>query len=349
MVATLFLKEPEQLLGFKARITARMGAKEMSEQIETSDIFIGIDVSKATLDVTARPIGQQWQFTNDDQGRQDALKALQPLQPRLIVMEATGNLEKPLAVELTAAGLHVSIVNPRQVRDFAKAIGRLAKTDRIDSDVIALFGEKIQPEARPLKDELQRALSAKLSRRKQLVEMRTAEKNRLCGMVDQNVKQDLQEHITWLDKRITETDKDLDALICQSPVWQAKEDLLRGFKGIGTVAARTLTAELPELGTLNRKEIAALVGLAPFNRDSGTMRGRRSIFGGRGGVRSMLYMVALTAIRYNPSIKAMYERLVQAGKLKKVAITACMRKILIILNAMVRDNAPWEVRPVNAT
>lgn len=314
----------------------------MPEQTENHEIFIGIDVSKGTLDVKVHPTGQQWQFSNDDKGRREALNALLPLKPTLIVMEATGGLEMPIAVELSTAGLGVAIVNPRQVRDFAKALGRLAKTDRIDSEVLALFGEKLRPEVRPLKDEQQRALSALLSRRRQLVEMRTAEKNRLGSMTDQAVKTDLQEHVKWLDARLKETDKGLDKLIRQSSVWKAKEDLLCGFKGVGPVVARTLTAELPELGALNRKEIAALAGLAPFNRDSGTLRGRRSIFGGRGAVRSALYMGAMSAIRYNPAIKAMYERLIKAGKLKKVAITACMRKILTILNAMVRNGTTWQ-------
>lgn len=314
----------------------------MSEQSDPQEVFIGIDVSKATLDIYARPGGQRWQVNNDANGRKELVAAVQALQPTLIVLEATGGLELPVATELSAAGVAVAIVNPRQVRDFAKALGRLAKTDGIDSEVLALFGDKLRPEARPLKNEQQRALSALLSRRRQLVEMCSAEKNRLSTATDPSVCKDLKAHIRWLEKRLNDVDSDLDQMIRRSPVWKAKEDLLRGFKGVGPTVARTLTAELPELGTLNRKQIAALAGLAPFNRDSGTLRGHRCIFGGRAAVRSALYMGALSAIRYNPVIRALYERLIQAGKPPKVALTACMRKMLTILNAMVREGSPWQ-------
>ena len=314
----------------------------MAEQSNPHEVFIGIDVSKATLDIYARPGGQRWQVNNAAHGRQEWVAAVQALQPTLIVLEATGGLELPVATELSAAGVAVAIVNPRQVRDFAKALGRLAKTDGIDSEVLALFGDKLRPEARPLKDEQQRALSALLSRRRQLVEMCSAEKNRLSTATDSSVCKDLKVHIRWLEKRLNDVDNDLDRMIRRSPVWKAKEDLLRGFKGVGPTVARTLTAELPELGTLNRKQIAALAGLAPFSRDSGTRRGHRCIFGGRAAVRSALYMGALSAIRYNPVIRARYERLIQAGKPPKVALTACMRKMLTILNAMLREGSPWQ-------
>jgi transposase len=251
-------------------------------------------------------------------------------------------LERALAVELSAAGIAVAIVNPRQVRDFAKALGRWAKTDSLDSEVLALFGEKIRPPVRPLKDAQQQALSALLSRRRQLVEMCTAEKNRLASSPDGTVSKNLKTHIRWLEKQIESTDRELDRRIRQSPLWRAKEDLLRGFKGVGPVLARTLTIELPELGSLNRKQIAALAGLAPFNRDSGTLRGQRTIFGGRATVRAALYMGALSAIRYNPVIQCFYQRLRPAGKSPKVALTACMRKMLTILNAMLRENRPWQ-------
>ena len=314
----------------------------MAEQSNPQEIFIGIDVSKARLDVHVRPDGRRWQVTNDARGRHELVAEVRALAPRLVVLEATGGLELPMATELSAAGVAVAIVNPRQVRDFAKALGRLAKTDGIDSEVLALFGEKLCPEARPLKDEQQRALSALLSRRRQLVEMCSAEKNRLGSATDPSVRKDLKAHIRWLEKRLNDVNNDLDQMIRRSPVWKAKEDLLRGFTGVGPTVARTLTAELPELGTLNRKQIAALAGLAPFNRDSGTQHARRCIFGGRAAVRSALYMGALSAIRYNPVIRTLYERLRQAGKPPKVAITACMRKMLTILNAMVRDGRPWQ-------
>lgn len=314
----------------------------MSEQVKTQEIFIGIDVSKENLDVKVRPTGQQWQFKNDDTGRQLLLEALEPLKSTLIVMEATGGLEKPLVAKLLEAKQPTVVVNPRQVRDFAKALGRLAKTDRIDCDVLAQFGEKLRPEVRPLKDPEQCALSALLARRRQLVEICTAEKNRLSSATDAVVKKGIQSHIKWLEQSLKEVDEELDGMIRQSPAWKEKEDLLRQVQGVGPVVARTLTAELPELGSLNRKQIASLAGLAPFNRDSGTMRGKRTVFGGRAVVRSALYMGTLSAIRYNPVIKVFYERLVQAGKPAKVAITACMRKLLTILNAMLRDGTPWQ-------
>lgn len=314
----------------------------MKTMIESEQRFIGIDVSKARLDVHVHPDSRRWQCANDEAGRQEVISRLSEPHPTLVVLEASGGLERALAVELSAAGIAVAIVNPRQVRDFAKALGRWAKTDSLDSEVLALFGEKIRPPVRPLKDAQQQALSALLSRRRQLVEMCTAEKNRLASSPDGTVSKNLKTHIRWLEKQIESTDRELDRRIRQSPLWRAKEDLLRGFKGVGPVLARTLTIELPELGSLNRKQIAALAGLAPFNRDSGTLRGQRTIFGGRATVRAALYMGALSAIRYNPVIQCFYQRLRQAGKSPKVALTACMRKMLTILNAMLRENRPWQ-------
>lgn len=316
-------------------------SEHTEEHTENSEVFVGVDVSKAELEVLALP-ETKWCIENNDKGHEALIEKLKPLKPTLIVMEATGGLEMPVAIALSAAGFAVAIINPRQARDFAKAMGRLAKTDAIDSKTLALFGERVRPTARPLKDEEQRALSALLARRRQLVAMRTAEKNRFAASADSKVRDDISVHIKWLDGRINEVDSDLDKMLRNSPVWRAKEDLLKSAKGVGPGLARTLTAELPELGTLNRKQISALAGLAPFNRDSGKMRGKRTIFGGRAEVRAALYMGVLSAIRFNPPIKALYDRLTQAGKPHKVAMTACMRKFLTILNAMVRDGTLWQ-------
>jgi transposase len=264
---------------------------------EIQALFVGIDVSKAALDVHVHPTAQAWRFDNDEVGRAALVAALVPLHPVLIVLEATGGLEFPVTCELTAAALVATVVNPRQVRDFAKALGRLAKTDGIDAQTLALFGDRIRPPVRPLKTEELRGLAALLARRRQWVEMRTAERNRLGAATDKAVRKDIETHLAWLEQRIKDIEGDLDDTIRQSPAWKAREDLLCGFKGVGPVVARTLTADLPELGQLNRKQIAALAGLAPFNRDSGTQRGRRSIWGGRANLRSVLAMGALTAIR----------------------------------------------------
>lgn len=311
----------------------------------TETLFIGIDVAKVTLDLEVRPTGRQQRFTRDEDGIAELVNAVVPLSPTLIVLEATGGLEIPVVAALCAAGLAVAVVNPRQVRDFAKAIGRLAKTDGIDATVLAMFAEKIRPEARPLRDAEQQQLAELTGRRRQLIAMRTMERNRLSTA--KSMRQRIQAHIDWLNEQLKEIDDDLAKRLRDSPVWKAKDDLLRGFNGVGDVTSRTLMAELPELGTLNRKQIASLVGLAPFNRDSGTLRGKRCIWGGRAEVRSVLYMAALSAVRCNPVIKAFHARLIQAGKAKKVALVACMRKILTILNAMVRDNQPWQSNVVH--
>lgn len=307
---------------------------------KTQETFIGIDVSKAHLDVHSLPSSEAWQADNTPAGVMALVDKLLLCNPMLVVMEATGGLEIPLACALMEASLPVAVVNPRQARDFAKAMGQLAKTDKVDARLLALFGERIRPEVRPLKDAEQQLFSQLLARRRQLVDMRGAEQNRWF-MAHGNVRGNIEQHLEWLKQHIDDVDKDLGQFVQASPIWKAKEDLLKSFKGVGRIASFTLLAALPELGTLDRKEIAALAGLAPFNRDSGTMRGKRAVWGGRAEVRNLLYMVVLVASRSNDSIKQFYEKLVQAGKPKKVALTACMRKILTILNAMVRDNQPW--------
>ena len=304
------------------------------------DPFMGIDVSKARLDVAVLPDGPVRSFANDDAGGGELVAWAQTLGLQLIVLEATGGLEMLITGLLTAAGLPVAVMNPRQIRDFAKACGTLAKTDVIDAKTIARFGQALKPTPRPLKDEHTQALNALIVRRRQIVDMLTAEKNRLA-MAHPRVHKDIKQTIAWLEKRLGNVNSDLDSAIKASPVWRAKEDILTSVKGVGPVLSTTLLCALPELGKLNRRQISALVGVCPFNRDSGTQRGRRTIFGGRADVRAVLYMGALAAIRSNPIIKAFYTRLIKAGKLPKVAITACMRKLLTILNAMLRNNQKW--------
>ena len=301
---------------------------------------IGIDISKNLLDVAVVPETETWSVDNDEEGIRTLTKDAKRLRPRLIVLEATGGLETAVVALLAAARLPVVVVNPRQVRDFAKSLGKLAKTDKIDALVLAHFGEATKPEVRPLKDQQAQQLSALVARRKQLVEMLTAEKNRLIT-APEPVDSDIKAHITWLEQRLNDINKDLGKAIKSSAVWRAKDKLLRTVPGVGPVLSVSLLAGLPELGKLNRKQIAALVGVAPFNRDSGKFRGRRSIWGGRGHVRAVLYMGTLTAIRFNPVISAFYLRLCAAGKVHKVALTACMRKLLTILNAMMKNHAPW--------
>lgn len=310
---------------------------------EPVDLVVGIDVSKTILDVKAIPVNHAWRFANDPAGIGELVQVLTPLAPVLLILEATGGLEIPVTAALSVAGLPVAIINPRQARDFAKAVGRLAKTDRLDADLLARFGQTLRPAVRPLKADAAQSLSALLTRRSQVVAMLTAEKNRLSSAFNPAVREDLQTHIQWLETRLKALDQDLDQAVRNTPLWRGQEDLLRSFTGIGPVASRTLLAHLPELGTLNRKQIAALVGVAPFNRDSGTRHGKRCVWGGRAQVRCILYMASLTAVRHNPVIKAFYERLTHAGKVPKVALTACMRKVLTILNAMVKHHVPWQV------
>lgn len=305
-----------------------------------TETFVGIDVAKAQLDIAVRPTGEQWTSPPDDAGLTALVHRLQPVRPTLIVLEATGGWEIPVASALAAAGLPVAVVNPRQVRAFAKATGRLAKTDRLDAQVLAQFAEAVRPAPRPLPDATTQELTALLARRRQLVEMLTAEKHRL-GRASARVQPDIQAHLAWLEKRLGRVDDDLATLIRTSPLWREQDDLLQSVPGVGPVLATTLLAELSELGTLTRQQIAALAGVAPLNRDSGTLRGKRCIWGGRATVRAVLYMGALVATRCNPVLKAFYHRLLAAGKAKKVALVACMRKLLTILNAMLKHRTPW--------
>lgn len=303
--------------------------------------FIGIDVAKAQLEFACRPTGETGAMPNDEAGIRELVTRSQGLAPTLIVLEATGGYEAVLVAALAAAGLPVVVANPRQVRDFAKATGQLAKTDAIDAQVLALFAERVRPAPRPLPDEAAEALGALLTRRRQLVEMLTAERNRLL-VARPAVRRDLQQHIRFLERRLREADDDLHTAIKASPLWRVKDDLLQSVPGVGRVVSLTLLAELPELGRLSHKEIAALVGVAPLNWDSGTLRGKRLVYGGRAPVRAALYMAALVASKCNPVIRAFYQRLRAAGKPAKVALTACMRKLLTILNAMARSGTPWQ-------
>ncbi len=303
--------------------------------------YIGIDVAKAHLDLAAHLSGEPWRVANDEAGINAIVAHLGELDPSLVVVEPTGGLELPLTAALAVAGFPLAIVNPRQVRDFAKATGRLAKTDRLDAKVLAHFAQAVQPAPRPLPDAQTQELASLLARRQQLVQMQTAEKNRL-GSARSPVRQRVRVHIDWLTQELADADNQLRDLIHESPIWRAKDDLLQSFKGIGPVVSLTLMAGLPELGTLDRWGIAALAGLAPYNRDSGMLRGKRRVWGGRGRVRAALYMAALTATHHNPVIKAFYQRLLAAGKMPKVALTACMRKMLTILNAMVKHDRHWD-------
>jgi transposase len=303
--------------------------------------YAGIDVSKATLDVCLMPAGTERQFPRDEAGFKALTAWLQEMPLGSVVMEASGGYEQAVVAALAAGGLPVVVSNPRQIRSFARALGILAKTDRIDAQVIAKFAETVKPEIRELKSEDLRELEALVARRRQLLEMLTAERNRQGLARHASVKRDLKTTISWLERRLAGIDADLGRRIRASSIWREKEDLLISAPGIGPVSTQTLISGLPELGTLNRRRISALVGVCPFNCDSGTLRGKRRIWGGRAAIRSVLYMAAVTAARCNPVIRVFYQRLVQAGKPKKVALVACMRKLLTILNAMLRDQKPW--------
>jgi transposase len=309
-------------------------------------LTVGIDVAKARLDVAFAPAGAAWQVANDEAGIAELVARLRPLAPALVVLEATGGLEIPAAAALAAAGLPVAVVNPRQVRDFAKAVGQLAKTDALDAALLARFAAVVQPPARPLPDEQTQALAALLARRRQVVAMLTAERQRL-GAARPPVRARVQAHVAWLEQELADLDDELRRAVQASPLWRATEELLRSVPGVGPVAAVTLLADLPELGHLNRKQIGALVGVAPLNADSGTLRGKRVVWGGRGQVRAALYMAALVAVRHNPVLRAFYQRLLAAGKAKKLALVACMHKLLTILNAIVHHQTPWAA-PVGA-
>lgn len=305
-------------------------------------VFVGIDVAKDRLDVHVRPSGEAFTVARDGEGVAALVERVRALSPALVASEATGGFEQVVAAALGAAGLPVVVVNPRQIRDFARALGRLAKTDRLDAEVIALFAERMQPTPRPLLDEQARLLGELVARRRQLIEMIVAEGNRARQLESRRLKKRIEHHRAVLQAELTAIDRELDDTIRGTPIWRETEDLLKSMPGVGDGLARTLIADLPELGTLDRKKIAALVGVAPFNRDSGTRRGKRTVWGGRAAIRATLYMATLVATRYNPAIASFYRRLLAAGKPKKLALTACMRKLLTILNAMLRDRKPWQ-------
>lgn len=305
-------------------------------------LFVGIDVAKAYLDVALRPVGTHERLTNDEQGITPLVARLLIARPTLIVLEATGGLEVPVTAALAAAGLAVAVVNPRQVRDFAKAIGQLAKSDALDAHVLARFAEVVRPTPRPLPDADAQALAALLTRRRQILAMLVAEQQRLPTTLPP-LRPRVEAHIAWLRQERDDLDRDLRQRIRQSPAWREDDDLLQSVPGVGPVLATTLIAELPELGHLDRKQIATLVGVAPLNCESGILRGRRIIWGGRAQVRAALWMGALVAIRHNPVIRQFYARLLAAGKAKKVALTACMHKLLTILNALLRHRTRWQV------
>jgi len=306
----------------------------------SKSVNVGIDVSKARLDGFATS-GESKRVNNDDVGIAELRDWLQSMSVERIVVEATGGYEAAVVAILGAAKLPIVVINPRQGRDFAKAIGRRAKTDDIDAKVLALFAEAVKPEIRPLKDEHTLELGALLERRRQILQMLVAERQRL-NIATGPIRTDIKAHIAYLVKRLKDSNGELDKLIRESPLWRERENLLTAVQGVGRQTLVSLCAMLPELGTLKRKPIAALVGVAPFNCDSGTLRGQRHCFGGRAALRATLYMATVSAIRCNPVLKPFYQRLVKAGKPKKVALVACMRKLLTILNAMVRDNAAWK-------
>jgi transposase len=303
--------------------------------------YVGIDVAKNRLDIAMRPSGECEQVGNDERGIRYVVSRLHKVRPTLVILEATGGLEQPVAAALALAGLPVAVVNPRQVRDFAKAVGKLAKTDTLDAKVLAHFAEAVRPEPRPLPDEQAQLLSATLLRRRQIIAMITSEENRL-STAPKPIRRRIEVHLRWLKQELKRTNEELEQIVQESPIWREKAALLRSVPGVGPTLSVTLLAELPELEHLNRKKVAALVGVAPVNRDSGTLRGVRTIWGGRSGVRTVLYMATLCAVRFNSTIKAFYERLRAKGKPKKVALTACMRKLLTILGAMLRNRTPWQ-------
>ena len=310
-------------------------------------IYAGIDVAKDRLDLALRPSGTVRTVAYDAAGISSLVSELQALEPSAVVLESTGGLELPLAGALAAASLPVAVVNPRQVRDFAKATGRLAKTDALDAQVIAHFAEAVRPAMRPLPDSETRELQSLNARRTQVVEMLVAEKNRL-GRAGQAVRPRIRAHIEWLEQELKDLDRGLRDMLRRSPVWREQEDLLRSVPGVGPQLSVALLADLPELGALGRRQIAALAGVAPMNRDSGSMRGRRSVSGGRGRVRAVLYMGALVASQHNPVIRSFYQRLLAAGKPKKLALTACMRKLLTILNSMVKHGQRWDPHVISS-
>jgi transposase len=313
-----------------------------------SESFVGIDVSKDTLDIAVRPDGASWQTTNTEEVFPELIARLWALEPVLIVIEATGGLERAVVSAMAQAHLPIALINPRQAREFARATGQLAKTDEIDAHDLAFFGEAVRPEVRPLPDAAVQALSALNARRQQLLEMLTAERNRLRTALPP-ARPSLREHIRWLEREKDKVESELQRHIDQNLTLRRKFTLLCSVKGVGPATSFALLSHLPELGRVSRKEIAALAGVAPFNRDSGRWRGKRTTWGGRASVRSALYMAALVASKHNPVIRAFYERLIDAGKPKKVALTACMRKLLVILNAMLKNGTLWDPNYTTST
>jgi transposase len=305
-------------------------------------VYVGIDVAKDRLDAHIRPSGDAFAVARDGEGIGQLVERLKGLSPALIVLEATGGFETVVAAALGGAQLPLVVVNPRQIRDFARAAGRLAKTDALDAEVIALYAERMKPELRPLPDEQARHLSELVARRRQIVEMMTMERNRRRMLTSKRLLKSVDRLLAVLQKELSDLEADLDDTIRGTPAWREAEELLISVPGVGDKLAKTLIADLPELGRLSRRQIAALVGVAPINRDSGTMRGRRTTWAGRAKVRTALYMAALLASRHNYALKSFYQRLLQAGKAKKLALTAVMRKLLTILNAMIRDQMPWQ-------
>ena len=313
----------------------------MDKLQDRAAIFVGIDVAKDRLDVHVLPTGEAFGVPRDDDGLIKLVERLTPLAPALIVLEATGGFETVVTAAVAGAGLPVVVVNPRQIRDFARAMGRLAKTDRLDAEAIAHFAERMRPPIRPLPDQDRIALGELVDRRRQIIAMITAETNRRRRVTAPKLARRIERHLAWLQAELTEIETDIDGQVRRMPAWQAAADLLTSVPGVGPVLCRVLLAELPELGTIERRKIAALAGVAPMNRDSGQTRGRRMIRGGRSGVRVALYMAALVASRHNPAIRGLYQRLLTRGAAKKAALVACMRKLLTMLNAILRSGKPW--------
>ena len=309
-----------------------------------AEIFVGIDVSKDWLDVAVHERETFFRVRNEEQDIAKLVMWLKAMNPTLVILEATGGFEKISTQELANAGIPVVVTNPRRVRAFARSTGRLAKTDKLDARLLAHFGFAVRPESRALPDENEERLTGLLTRRRQIVNMLTVEKNRL-QTVRVEMRADIEEHIRWLQEKLAKLDEAIKQFVDSEPAWKEKDTILQSVPGVGPVTASTLLAMLPELGKLNRQQIAALVGVAPVNKDSGRKQRKRRVYGGRAAVRSVLYMAALSARKFNPVIKEFYDRLIKQGKEKKVALTACMRKLLVILNAMLRENQSWQVQP----
>jgi transposase len=339
---------PEQIIArtverSKEAVSTLTRARGVEMHKATEEIFVGIDVSKNWLDIAVHAQEAAFRTGNDDLGIASLVKRLKKLKPTLIVLEPTGGFEMLVVAELTHAKLPVVAINAKRVRDFARATGQLAKTDKLDAKVLAHFAAAVRPALRNLKSEEEEQLTALLTRRRQILDMLTVEKNRLVT-VRAKMRSDIEAHIQWLSSSLKELDQEIEDFVKGSPVWKEKDELLQSVPGVGPVTSATMLGMLPELGQLNRQEIAALVGVAPLNKDSGKKKGRRRVYGGRADVRSVLYMAALAAKKFNPVIKKFYDRLIQQGKEKKVALTACMRKLLVILNAMMRSHQPWRTQ-----